>query len=51
MEKNVEYFAHLVDHVRNPLAILSGFIQVKIDNKETKVRLLWQVDRIEAIIK
>ncbi|HNR43528.1 MAG TPA: PAS domain S-box protein [Methanofastidiosum sp.] len=51
MEKNVEYFAHLVDHIRNPLAILSGFIQVKVDNEETRARLMRQVDRIEDMIK
>lgn len=51
MEKNVEYFAHLVDHIRNPLAILSGFIQVKVHNEETRARLMRQVDRIEDMIK
>ncbi|HOI76908.1 MAG TPA: PAS domain S-box protein [Methanofastidiosum sp.] len=51
MEKNVEYFAHLVDHIRNPLAILSGFIQVKVDNEETKARLIRQIDRIDDMIK
>ncbi|MCC7573124.1 MAG: PAS domain S-box protein [Candidatus Methanofastidiosum sp.] len=51
MEKNVEYFAHLVDHIRNPLAILSGFVQVKVTDEETKVRVQRQVDRIEEIIK
>ncbi|KYC51920.1 MAG: Bacterioopsin transcriptional activator [Candidatus Methanofastidiosum methylothiophilum] len=51
MEQNVEYFAHLVDHIRNPLAILSGFVQVKVDDEETRDRVLRQVDRIEDIIK
>lgn len=51
MEKNVEYFAHLVDHIRNPLAILSGFIQVKVDDEETKTRLIRQIDRIDDMIK
>jgi len=51
MEQNVEYFAHLVDHIRNPLAILSGFIQVKLDDEETKNRLMKQIDRIEDMIK
>jgi len=51
MEKNVEYFAHLVDHIRNPLAILSGFIQVKVDDEETKARLIRQIDRIDDMIK
>jgi len=50
MDENIEYFAHLVDHIRNPLAIMSGFIQIKIDDEETKERLLRQIDRIENII-
>jgi len=51
MEQNIEYFAHLVDHIRNPLAILSGFVQVKVDDEELKARIIRQVDRIEDIIK
>jgi len=49
--KNLEYFAHLVDHIRNPMAIMSGFIQVDIENEKTKERLLRQIDRIEELIK
>jgi PAS domain S-box-containing protein len=49
--ENLEYFAHLVDHIRNPLAILSGFTQVEIENEKTKDRLMRQIDRIEEIIK
>ena len=51
IDENIEYFAHLIDHIRNPLAILSGFIQVKVEEGKTKERLLRQVDRIEEIIK
>ena len=51
IEQNIEYFAHIVDHIRNPLAILSGFVQIKIDDEEIKTRVLRQVDRIEKIIK
>lgn len=50
IDENIEYFAHLIDHIRNPLAILSGFVQVKVEDPETKDRLLRQVDRIENII-
>ncbi|NMC76167.1 MAG: PAS domain S-box protein [Candidatus Methanofastidiosa archaeon] len=51
LDQNLEYFAHLVDHIRNPLAILSGFVQVGIENKEIVERVLRQVQRIEDIIK
>jgi PAS domain S-box-containing protein len=49
--ENLEYFAHLVDHIRNPLAIMSGFIQVEVKNEKTKDRLMRQINRIEALIK
>lgn len=51
IDKNIEYFAHLVDYIRNSLAILSGFIQVKVEDEQTNQKLLNQVDRIEKIIK
>ena len=51
LEENLEYFAHLVDHIRNPLAIMSGFIQVEVENEKTKDRLMRQIDRIEDLIK
>lgn len=51
LEENLEYFAHLVDQIRNPLAILSGFTQVEIQNEKTRTRILRQVERIEELIK
>jgi len=51
LEENLEYFAHLVDQIRNPLAILSGFTQVEIQNEKTRSRILRQVERIEELIK
>ena len=51
LEQNLEYFAHLVDHIRNPLAIISGFTQIEVENEKTKDRLMRQIDRIEELIK
>jgi len=51
LDENLEYFAHLVDQIRNPLAIMSGFTQVEIENEKTKDRLMRQIARIEEIIK
>ena len=51
LAENLEYFAHLIDHIRNPLAILSGFTQVEVENEKTKERLMRQIDRIEELIK
>lgn len=50
INKNIEYFAHLVDHIRNPLAILSGVIYVNIKEEKTSTRLMKQVEKIEEII-
>ncbi|MFA5559019.1 MAG: PAS domain S-box protein, partial [Methanofastidiosum sp.] len=51
LDENLEYFAHLVDQIRNPLAILSGLAQIEIQNENTRVRILRQVARIEELIK
>ena len=51
LAENLEYFAHLVDHIRNPLAILSAFVQVKVEDEKTKEVVIRQVDRIEELIK
>lgn len=51
LEENLEYFAHLVDYIRNPLTIICGFTQVEIENEKTKKRFMRQIARIEDIIK
>ncbi|MCC7572727.1 MAG: PAS domain S-box protein [Candidatus Methanofastidiosum sp.] len=51
LDENLEYFAHLIDHIRNPLAILSGFVQVNVEDEKTKDVVIRQVDRIEKLLK
>lgn len=51
LDDNLEYFAHLIDHIRNPLTIICGFVQVEVENEVTKRRFLKQVGAIEDIIK
>jgi len=51
IENNIENFAHLIDHIRNPLAILNTFTQVRVNDPEIKESLLIQIDRIDEIIK
>jgi PAS domain S-box-containing protein len=51
IENNIEHFAHLIDHIRNPLAILNTFTQVRIGDPEIKESLLTQIDKIDEIIK
>jgi len=51
IENNIEKFAHLIDHIRNPLAILSTFTHVRINEPEIKQSLLIQIDKIDEVIK
>ena len=51
IENNIEHFAHLIDHIRNPLAILNTFTQVRITDPEIKESLTTQIERIDEIIK
>ncbi|NMC60471.1 MAG: PAS domain S-box protein [Candidatus Methanofastidiosa archaeon] len=51
IDNNIEDFAHLIDHIRNPLAIISTFAQVKLKDDHAKGLLLTQIDRIDQIIK
>lgn len=50
IENNIENFAHLIDHIRNPLAILKAFTQVKINDTDIKQNLSTQIDTINEII-
>lgn len=51
LEENLEYFAHLIDNIRNPLAILSAFVQVNVTDERTVDIVLRQVNRIEKLLK
>jgi PAS domain S-box-containing protein len=50
IEKNIHYFATSVDQIRNPLAIISGIAELKIQDKKLSERILTQIDRINEII-
>jgi len=51
LDENLEYFAHLIDHIRNPLAIISGFVQVNVGDEKTKDVVIRQVARIEKLLR
>lgn len=51
IENNIEHFAHLIDHIRNPLAILNTYIQVRISDPEIKQDLQAHIDKIDETIK
>ncbi|AGK60216.1 PAS domain S-box [Archaeoglobus sulfaticallidus PM70-1] len=46
IEDNIEKFAILVDHIRNPLAAISGLAETRVDDEETRELILSQVERI-----
>ena len=48
-EENIERFAILVDGIRNPLAVIAGFSELKKDQTSEKVKQ--QVKRIVKILK
>lgn len=51
IENNIQHFAHLVDHIRNPLATINTYTQLRIDDPEIQKNLITQIERIEDIIK
>ncbi len=55
IEKNIENYAILIDHIRNPLAIISGIAETKLEDgeniEEVKEIILKAVSRIEDVIK
>jgi PAS domain S-box-containing protein len=52
IEKNIENYAILVDHIRNPLAIISGVAEIRLENmKEEKDIILRSVKKIENVIE
>lgn len=50
LDENLEYFAHLVDQIRNPLSVISGFSQLEVKNERSRNILIRNIDRIEEII-
>lgn len=51
IEHNIEQFAILVDHIRNPLAAVQGFVEVYVENEEIQSKIREQIDRIVELIK
>jgi len=49
--KNIERFATLVDQIRNPLAIIVGFAELKVEDKKVSQVIIQQVERIDEVIK
>ncbi len=51
IEKNIEEFAILVDHIRNPLAIISGIVELKIENENIRKIIYGAVKKIEDVVR
>ena len=51
LEENIRYIAFLIDNIRNPLSIISGYAELKIEDERMNKRILNQVDRIEDLIE
>lgn len=51
LEQNIEQFANLVDRIRNPLAVIYGLADVRIEDEDLRSRIFREVERIEEIIK
>ncbi|MBO8181834.1 MAG: PAS domain S-box protein [Archaeoglobus sp.] len=49
INKNIEYFAYLLDAIRNPLMVIAGLAE--IDDSENSKLILEQVERIDEIIR
>jgi transcriptional regulator with GAF, ATPase, and Fis domain len=50
LEKNVEEFAILVDHIRNPLSIISGTIELEIEDENVREVIDEAVKKIEDVV-
>lgn len=51
IEHNIEQFAILVDHIRNPLAAAQGFTEVYIEDEIVKNKIKDQLNRIIELVK
>ncbi len=51
IESNIEQFAILVDHIRNPLAALSLIAEIEIKDENVKEKILSQLRRVEEVLK
>ncbi len=51
IEKNIEEFAILVDHIRNPLAVISGVAELEIENENIRKIIDDAIKKIEDVVK
>jgi PAS domain S-box-containing protein len=51
IERNIENFAILIDHIRNPLTNILGITELKVEDEEVRAIVTQQVNRIEKVIE
>ena len=51
LQENIHYIAFLIDNIRNPLSIISGYAEIKIEDEKMNKKILNQVDKIEGLIE
>jgi len=51
IERNIEQFAILVDHIRNPLAALQLITEMEVEDEKVRKKIIEQVKRIEKLIR
>ncbi|WP_202318500.1 PAS domain S-box protein [Archaeoglobus neptunius] len=51
IEQNIEQFAILVDHIRNPLAAIHSYVEIYIDDKELKGKIVEQINRVVKLME
>lgn len=49
IEKNIQYFSTGIDQIRNPLAVVRGIAELKIQDKKQAERIIKQIDYINDI--
>lgn len=51
IEHNIEQFAILVDHIRNPLAAAKSYAELLIEDENAKKKILEQINRIVELVE
>jgi len=48
--RNVENYAILIDHIRNPLSVILGISELFIDDAEIKKTIMAEINKIEKVV-
>ena len=51
IERNIEQFAILVDHIRNPLAAIAGIAETVVKDRRVAEKIQYQIERIRRVME